>query len=887
MVRPSRLPFHTFPAAHVCSHRHLAHYVAASQPATQSTTTDTGQPSFAVLVPDVAKACRLVAGGTFRPLLQFAFRRLSGDWPEWGIVTLRWSTLKEKYVLNCEICNGGGGHVKLQSCVHRSLIYAAAFYNPPAALECPVHSLLRTVLSRPTQTDASVMGGSGAGPVKTAPVLSLELRLRFLNGAAYRFVHFAASDPEGGQGVTESDVVRDSQKRDQFEARAAARAYDEDMLADWFSVPQHFSDTHQYQAGLHSERHVVAVHSSRCNTVQWLHCERGQLQPFVGSHLPAQCDAPLLFAAALDLGQAADCPHGQGLWSALNTDGIWHYYRPVVEYHEPRSPSMLDHRNLFSSAQARDCSEIHEHLRELGLDATSLDNSELLVASELVYLARSSGTNALAQLASAYAMFDLMDRGQSTDTSIPEELSWTKRGLRILEEAHQVCYSEERSAKVSAAPLCTPYRPAQAAGGNPDTLEVGEFVIYSGGSNLWAARILARTDVQGVAPQEVLYSIDTAQPEASSMDALQVKRADLHRWRLPAAFYAQLGATWPRAAKATKTVIPLAGEVEFCDTNKSLIFHPLDTTGLDPIRLDPATCRITVATPLIFLHCLGTGEGDPAVLRLCNPAAEYDTLFCHHIAKLCDGAVLNAAESASVAICVAQQALAAIMATALPSEDNYEYFIDCVAQWAPSTSPQAVHTALHETTILAGDEASHMRNTDGADIDGQRLLVAEAGVMICHRSIYGMTVTHIFAYDAKVSKRRPLPLAYPPAYPHPPNHPYPTPTVTLPCQPTRTLPPPCPQPALTLSSAYPQPTLSLPSAYHQPTTSLPPAYPSAYHQPTTSLPPAYHQPTPGLPPVYPSKLHCRWCSAQLRPRKMLAGPHARLCYGEHGGESNE
>jgi hypothetical protein len=108
---------------------------------------------------------------------------------------------------------------------------------------------------------------------------------------------------------------------------------------------------------------------------------------------------------------------------------------------------MLDHRNLFSSAQARDCSEIHEHLRELGLDATSLDNSELLVASELVYLARSSGTNALAQLASAYAMFDLMDRGQSTDTSIPEELSWTKRGLRILEEAHQVCYSEERSAK--------------------------------------------------------------------------------------------------------------------------------------------------------------------------------------------------------------------------------------------------------------------------------------------------------------------------------------------------------------------------------------------------------------------------------------------------------
>ena len=799
-------------------------------------------------------------------------------------MTLRWSTLKEKYVLNCEICNGGGGHVKLQSCVHRSLIYAAAFCNPPAAssvAECPVHSLLRTVLSRPTPTDASVMGGSGAGSVKTASILSLELRLRFLNGAAYRFVHFAASDPEGGQGVTESHAVRDSQKRDQFEARAAACAYDKGMLADWFSVPQQFSDTHLYQAGLHPERHVVAVHSSRCNTVQWLHCERGQLQPFVGSHLPAQCDAPLLFAAALDLGQAADCTHGQGLWSALNTDGIRHYYRPVVEYHEPRSPSMLDHRNLLSLAQAKDCSEIHEHLRELGLDATSLNNSELLVASELVYLARSSGTNALAQLASAYALFDLMDRGQSTDMSIPEELSWTKRGLRILEEAHQVCYSEERSAKVSAAPLCTPYRPAQAAGGNPDTLEVGEFVIYCGGSNLCAARILARTDVQRVAPQEVLYSIDTAQPEASSMAALQVKRADLHRWRLPAAFYAQLRATWPRAAKATKTVIPLAGEVEFCDTNKSLIFHPLDTTGLDPIRLDPATCRITVATPLIFLHCLGTGEGDPAVLRLCNPAAEYDTLFCHHIAKVCDGAVLNAAESASVAIC-----LASFMATALPSEGNYGHFIDCVAQWAPSTSPQAVHTALHETTIPVGDEASHMRNTDWADIDGQRLLVTEAGVMICHRSIYGMTVTHIFAYDAQVSKRRPLSLSTPclplPTLP-PPSHTYRHPPLSAYTHPTPALPSPYPHPTLSLHSAYHQPTTSLPPAYHQPTTSLTPAC----HQPATSLPPARHQPTPGLPPVYPSKLHCRWCSAQLRPRKMLAGPHARLRYGEHGGESNE
>jgi hypothetical protein len=488
-----------------------------------------GNPELVMLVPDVAKSKRLITDESeaLKPILQFAFRRLHSLSPAWGIITLRWASHDRRYVSNCEICGGGRAN-----CVHRSIIQTVAHLEADTeANQCAAHSLLRKLLQRRAESgqdedvgtsgdeEAQLRAAEGDEGVHQERTTAKVWHpyARFLSGAALRFVRFAAFDPRSVLGSSVPLIVRDGQRRDEFEARAAKKAYDSQAFRSWFSSPEVFEDS--MCAYVDASKRPSTSTTKRCRSVQWVCDATGSVQPCISSHLPPQCDGPLLFAAALQHAQSAEGMHGQALSNAFRSEGIQISSKelmPTVLGQANLRFTFLDHRNLPADPC---CEAAKELLGLIGVADGECDNQQQCIAAELLYHARTAGSHAFANLTSAFAIMESMDH--DLPNSVPSHDRWPLQSLEAVARAREMCSGEGSHTVISVAALPK----AQLESEQPfDILAVGDSVIYTGGALPQAAKVL-RSSGPGVMAQDEYYIAK----EGAAEEETRVHRAELKK----------------------------------------------------------------------------------------------------------------------------------------------------------------------------------------------------------------------------------------------------------------------------------------------------------------------------------------------------------------------
>jgi hypothetical protein len=485
-----------------------------------------------MLVPDVAKSKRLITqmdeSEASKPMLQFAFRCPHSHSPSWGIITLRWASHDRRYVSHCEICGGSKA-----SCVHRSIIQTVAHLEADTeANQCAAHSLLHKLLQWRAESgqgeDVGTSGdeeaqlraaeGWGVHQERTSPKVWRPYA-RFVSGAALRFVRFAAFDPRSVLGSSVPLIVRDGQRRDEFEARAARKAYDSQAFRSWFCSPEAFE--YSMCAYVDASKRPSTSTTKRCRSVQWVCDATGSVQPCISSHLPPQCDGSLLFAAALQHAQSAEGVHGQALSNAFHSEGIQISSKelmPTVLGQANLRFTFLDHRNLPADPY---CEAAKELLGLIGMADGECDDQQQCIAAELLYRARTAGSHAFASLTSAFAIMESMDHDFPNSVPMPSHDNWPLQSLEAVARAREMCSGEGSHTVISVAALPR----AQIESEQPfDILAVGDSVIYTGDALPQAAKVLRSSQPGAVAQDEYYIAKEGAAEEETIVHRAELKK---------------------------------------------------------------------------------------------------------------------------------------------------------------------------------------------------------------------------------------------------------------------------------------------------------------------------------------------------------------------------